>query len=269
MKTTLRTAIAVAAIVVGNTSSADTIRIGGTGVALGGISKLASAFEGMHPGTQVTVLPSLGSSGGVKALLAGAIDLGVTSRELKDSEHEAGATARPYAITPLAVVTSLGTTADGVTTQDLEAIYEGKLTHWPDGSVIRVVMRPASESDTQLLKGLSTAMAAAVDIALERPGLVSATNDQENAETLEELPGSIGLVALGQIRAENRKLKILSLNGERPRLLQNADLDASFAKSLYLVSKPDMTSEAQDFVQFIYSDAGRTILSALDHAPVE
>ena len=92
-------------------ASADGLRIGGTGVALGGMSLLAEAFEAAHPDTEIEVLPSLGSSGGVKALLAGAIDLSVSSRALKDAETEKGAIARLYATTPLAVVTSTGTDA--------------------------------------------------------------------------------------------------------------------------------------------------------------
>lgn len=60
--------------------SADTLRIGETGAALGGMEILGQAFEKQHPGTSVEVLPSLGSSGGIKALLAGAVDLSAGSR---------------------------------------------------------------------------------------------------------------------------------------------------------------------------------------------
>ena len=250
-------------------ASADSLRIGGTGVALGGMNLMAEAFEAAHPDTEIEVLPSLGSSGGVKALLAGAIDLSVSSRALKDAETEQGAIARLYATTPLAVVTSTGTDAAAVTTPDLAKIYAGTLAEWPSGEAIRVVLRPESESDTQILRGLSDDMAAAVDDALKRPGLVSATNDQENAETLERLPGSVGVIALGQIATEGRKLKVLELDGIRPTPGATDPRSQRLIKSLYLVSTAQTSPAAEAFVDFVFSPEGRAILAANDHTPAE
>jgi phosphate transport system substrate-binding protein len=232
------------------------------------MAQLGAAFEEDHPDTQVEIFPSLGSSGGIKALLAGAIDVGLSARALKGAEREAGASARIYARTPLAVVTSSGTEADGVTTADLVAIYSGTMTHWPDGSPIRLIMRPAEENDTQLLRTLSGPMAKAVDHALERQGLVSATNDQENAETLEDVPGSVGVVALGQITTEQRKLKVLTLDGNLPQVDRDFDPETSFAKTLYVVSREEMSPAADQFIAFVFSAKGRDILAATDHAPV-
>lgn len=87
-------------ISIGGTAQAETLRISGTGVALGGIILLGDAFEAENPGTTIEVLPSLGSSGGIKALLAGALGLSVSSRPLKDDEKEGGAMAKIYASTP-------------------------------------------------------------------------------------------------------------------------------------------------------------------------
>lgn len=269
MSSKLWMTVSAVTIMAASSGTAEILTVGGTGVALGGMSKLGAAFEELHPGVQIDVLPSLGSSGGIKALLAGAIDVGLSSRALEDAEQEAGAAARAYAYTPLAVVTSLDTEVDGVTIQDLEAIYSGAMTHWPDGSPIRLIMRPASESDTQLLRGLSDAMAAAVDASLERPGLVSAANDQENAELVEGLPGSVGLVALGQIAAEERKLKVLTLDGEMPAVARPLGPETSFTKTLYLVSKSEMSPLAHDFIEFVFSAEGHAVLTAIAHSPVE
>lgn len=145
MSSVLRMAVLAVAILAASVSVANTLKIGGTGIALGGMSRLGTAFEELNPGTNIIVLPSLGSSGGIKALLAGATDIGLSSRELNNAEREAGALTQIYAYTPLAVVTSPDSKIDGVTTQDLEAIYSGTMTHWPDGSLVRIVMRPASE----------------------------------------------------------------------------------------------------------------------------
>lgn len=68
-------------------------------------------------------------------------------------------------------------------------MYSGELTHWPSGQPVRLVLRPLAESDTQILYGLSDDLSKALDVALARPGLVTATSDQENAETLDRLEG--------------------------------------------------------------------------------
>lgn len=247
--------------------SAETLRIGGTGVALGSMTVLGEAFEKHHPDVEVTVLPSLGSSGGVKAVLANAIDLGVASRPLKDAEREKGASAQVYAMTGLAVVTSLGTVADAVTPDELEAIYTGEMTDWPDGTPIRLVLRQAGETDTKILRAMSEQMARAVDTALERDGLLSATNDQENAETLESLEGSIGLVATGQIATENRQLKVLRLVSSAKAPVD--DTLERLSKSLFLVTAPNTKPLAREFAAFVFSDEGRALLEQYDHVPAE
>jgi phosphate transport system substrate-binding protein len=56
------------------------VRVGGAGSGLGGMRLLAKAFEAGHPGTKVQVFSSLGSSGGIKALLVGSLDLAVSGR---------------------------------------------------------------------------------------------------------------------------------------------------------------------------------------------
>ncbi|WP_375697587.1 PstS family phosphate ABC transporter substrate-binding protein [Pseudophaeobacter sp. TrK17] len=264
---TLATLVVVLAGAV-TVASAETIRIGGTGVALGGMRILGTAFEQQNAGTTVEVLPSLGSSGGVRALLAGAVDLSVASRALKDKETDKGAVARLYATTPLALVTSEGAQVDRVTTEELAEIYSGARQTWPSGETIRVVLRPISETDTKILRVLSAEMAQAVDAAFERQGLVSASNDQENAETLERLPGALGVVAIGQIATEARRLKVLRLDGSLPNAEGSYAQHPEFVKSLYLVTTGSASPVARAFVDYVLSEEGQAILASYDHIPV-
>lgn len=250
-------------------AQAETLRVGGTGVALGGMRMLGDAFAADRPGTTVDVLPSLGSTGGIDALLAGVVDVAVSSRALKDEERAAGAEGQTYARTPLAIVAAPGTPVDAITTAELEAIYDGSMTQWPDGATIRVVLRPETETDTLLLRSLSPEMDRAMDAAYARQGLVVASNDQENADTLEDLPGSIGVVALGQLTTEGRGLRVLALDGVRPSAALAADGGYGFAKELLMVLRPDSSPLARDFAAFVRSPEGRAILSQTDHVPVE
>ncbi|MEO1017613.1 MAG: substrate-binding domain-containing protein, partial [Pseudomonadota bacterium] len=219
-----RTIVCLVGVLAGmSVAEAATLKVGGTGAALGGMKLLATAYAQDHPDVQIEVLPSLGSGGGIKALLAGAIDIAVSARPLKDKERAAGAVDRAYARSPLVLATRNDNATDSVSVAELEGMYSGHLAEWPDGRTVRLIVRPPSETDIKLLRSLSPGMAEAVDMAIERPGLVSATDDQENAAMLEELPGSLGAISLGQVLSENRDLKLLSVDGVVPSVALAAD----------------------------------------------
>lgn len=56
------------------------VKVGGSGFALGIIKILAESFEKKHPDVHIRTVPSLGSAGGIKALLAGRVDIALSSR---------------------------------------------------------------------------------------------------------------------------------------------------------------------------------------------
>ena len=137
------------------------LTLGGTGGDLGTMRVLAEIFETDNPGITVEVLPSLGSRGGIKAVLAGAIDLGISARPLKDKESAQGATAAPYAKTAMVFATPLSNAQIGVTRAEVVEIFMGERTTWSDGTLIRLVLRPRADSDTQIVVASIPGMAAA------------------------------------------------------------------------------------------------------------
>jgi phosphate transport system substrate-binding protein len=260
-----RLSLAISIAACGTTLSAERLRIGGTGVALGSMQVLSRAYMAENPGIEIEVLPSLGSSGGVKALAANAIDLSLTSRPLKEREQGFDFIAQKYATTALAVVTSPEIEVSSINKDELEAIYAGETTLWPDGSNIRIVTRPASESDTKTLRGLSEGMSAAVDAAFLRPGLIIARTDQQNAEALEQTRGSIGFIAVGQIATENLQLNVLALDNVAPAV--NAEYPLT--KSLYIISPNTIGPHERAFIEFVFSKRGSSILRDYNHTPVQ
>lgn len=258
--------VACFAALTGTPAMADqTLNIGGTGTALGGMKLLAETYMQSHPDIDVVVLPSLGSSGGVKALLADRIDFALTSRDLKDAERAEGVMAVEYARTPVVFSTHLETTADNITLAELPQIYNGENATWPDGSDLRLIMRPPSESDMKLLASLSPQMQVSVEAALGRNDLLVAVNDQDNATALEKVRGSLGLSTLAQITTENRRLKVLTLDGQQGSVESLRDGDYGHAKILYLVTKPIQSGLVSDFITFMSSEEGAAILGASGH----
>lgn len=80
---------------------------------------LAQAYAKNQPDAKITVLSSTGSSGGIKAVLAGAIQIGVSSRPPSGVESKGGAVAVEYGRTPFVLATAAASKVTGITTQNL------------------------------------------------------------------------------------------------------------------------------------------------------
>jgi phosphate transport system substrate-binding protein len=249
-------------LIIGSISSslmAETLTIGGTGSALGVMRKLGNAFSKGAADVQVDVLPSIGSAGAIKGLATKSIDVGVIARPLKDDESPLGLTARLVAKTPIVLATSRQGEA-AVSTTRLVEIYSGKGARWVDGSPVRIVLRPTSEADTQLLSGLSPAMKKAIDDAITRDGMTLATTDQEAGDALQRLPGSLGTSTMALIRSEDRPLRMLSLDGVPPAIVGKVNPAYPLAKPLYIAVRDDAKPLVARFVRFVLSAEGKSIL---------
>lgn len=265
-----RAAIGTAALLVlcgGASVRAEEIKIGGTGAALGSMHLLAEAYARGRPGAdiKITVLPSMGSGGGIKAVLAGAIQIGLSSRPLTAAELDAGAAEREYGRTPFVFATSTANQTRGLSTQQLVDIYAGQIDIWPDGTKMRLVMRPLGDSDSDLIKSLSPAMRAAQGAAEQRKGMQIAITDQDAANSIERIPGALGPSTLALILAEKRQLTALKLNGIAPSAASIADGSYPLQKRLWFVVGPQTPAAAHEFIAFVGSTAGRAILLQTGH----
>lgn len=249
----------------GPAGAAQELKIGGTGAALGTIQLLAAKFGRANPDIRVATVTNLGSVGAIKAVAAGAIDLGVTSRPLAEGESKLEVRQLEYARTPFVLAVSKTSAVTSITRRELEDIYAGKREKWPDGSTIRVVLRPASDIDTAIVRGLSPAMAQSLSIAEQRPGVQFAVTDQDAANDLERIPGAIGPSTLALIRSERRALRALKLDGVEPTPANAAAGTYPLHKQLFFVIGPTPGPAAERFMAFVRSNAGRRILADSGH----
>ncbi|HAO33658.1 MAG TPA: substrate-binding domain-containing protein [Candidatus Competibacter sp.] len=249
-------------------ASAETLTVGGTGSSTPLIERFAQAYAKLKPEITVRVIdPPIGSSGSIRAILAGASDLAVPGRPLNDEEKARGGQDWELGRTPFLIVTSQKQPQPGFSFAQLAAIYEGKQTAWPDGSPIRLVMRSPTESDTLLLRKLSPEMDRAFETALARPGILVAANDLENLQLLEKTPGSLGTTNLGLLKSQNSTLQVLDLNGMKPGLDDLREGRYPYYKTLYLARGPKLSPAAQGFIDFMLSTAGKEILEHSNYQP--
>jgi phosphate transport system substrate-binding protein len=245
--------------------AAKEIRIGGTGADLAAMKLLGEAFQKEYPEVAVTVFRSLGSSGGKKALVGGDLDVAVSSLGLTAAEQSQGLVGTEYSRTPFVFVTHNKNSVSHITLKQVIEIYSGQAMFWPDETPIRLILRPRLETNTQILQTMSEEVRRAVQKSYSRSGLNMAITDQENADLLERLPGSFGASTLCQIISEKRGLIIFSLNGIKPSVKTLADGTYPYFRELYLITGPKSSAPARQFVDFVLSPAGQSILTKTGH----
>ncbi len=211
------------------------IIIGGTGNALGTMKWIAEAYEKANPGIEVKVLPSIGSSGAIKAIAANRIQIGLSARSLKESELNKGIVAIEYARTPTIFAVSNKTIVNTISISQLVDIYRGVLKKWPDGSTIRPILRQVGDDNTKQLKALSPELKKAVEVAETKKDFLFAATDQETVDIIEKTPGSFGVTSLALMLSEERDLHALTLGGVKPDIQSCVTGDYPITKRFYFI----------------------------------
>ncbi len=244
------------------------VRINGTGSGVGGLQILAVAFKKLQPGIRVEVQPAIGSSGGINALIAGQIELAVANRAATEGElARAPLLSVEYARTPfvLAVHPSVGVT--DLSLAQVAALYAEPAAQFPNGRRARPVLRPSDMGDMNKLKAFSPEVAAAVDAALQRRGMLTASTDSEAADAAEQAPGAVALSSAALIESEKRNLVAISLDGKPATVAALLDGRYPHFKPLFLVLSLNAGEAARKFAAFVQSSEGKALLRANGHAP--
>jgi len=243
------------------------LRAGGTGSALGAMRMVADALARRQgAGDVLALVPNLGTSGALKALQAGAIDLAFVARPLKAEESAAGLIALEYGRSPFVIVTNR-TDVKNLARARLADLVSGRAPTWTDGQPVRLVLRPRSDGDSALLAAMSPDVARALETAQARPGMVVAATDQDAADEAERLPGSLGTSTLSLMLSEHRRLALVAIDGVVPSAKTISDGTYPYQKPFFLVTRGPPSGPAKQFVEFVRSREGRAILEANGHVP--
>lgn len=111
------------------TQPSGSITVGGSSSVSPLMEKLIEAYEAVNPNASLEMLTT-DSTVGVSGALDGTYTIGMASRELKDSEVEAGAKATVLAMDGIAVVVNPANPVEDLTTEQIKSIYTGETTTW-------------------------------------------------------------------------------------------------------------------------------------------
>jgi phosphate transport system substrate-binding protein len=239
-------------------AQAETLRVGGTGAATSLLQELYAAYPEKDT-TRLKVLGSLGTSGGLRALSGGALDLAVAGRPLTAQEREQGLRVAAAFRAPYVLATS-HPRPNGLSSSDIAALYAKPRPTWSDGSVMRLILRPKSESDTAVLGEMFPGMRAAIESARARHDVPIVATDQDNLDAAESISDSLAGSTLPQVRLERRNLRLVPIDGVMPSVEALESGIYPYSKTLYIVLPAKFTPAAAHFAAYINSSAGEKIL---------
>lgn len=113
------------------TSPAGKIVVAGSSSVTPVMEKLKEAYLAVNPNAEIEIQES-DSTTGMTSAMEGICDIGMASRELKDSEIEGGLTPTVIAMDGIAVVVNNDSAVDELSSEDVKAIYTGEATAWSD-----------------------------------------------------------------------------------------------------------------------------------------
>ena len=108
-----------------------TVTVAGSSSVTPVMEKLAEAYQALNPDVTIEVNQS-DSTTGVTSAIEGACDLGMASRDLKDSETSEGAQATVIATDGIAVIVNNDAGIDELTSEQVKDIYTGNITTWEE-----------------------------------------------------------------------------------------------------------------------------------------
>lgn len=220
---------------------------------------VAESFMEKYPNVTVTA-EFTGSSAGIESVLAGSVDIGNSSRNLKDDEKNAGAVENIVAIDGIAVVADPANKVEDLTKDQLVSIYTGKTKNWSevggDDQAIVVVGREAGSGTRgafEELLGIADACVYANE--LDSTGAVMAK--------VASTPGAIGYVSLDVVDDSVKALKLDGVDATEENIKAG---NYALSRPFVMATKGEISeqkTEVQALFDYLTSDEGKALIKSV------
>ncbi|MCD8215388.1 MAG: phosphate ABC transporter substrate-binding protein [Clostridiales bacterium] len=222
-------------------------------------SALSEAFMEKYGGVTASA-EFTGSSAGLESLAAGSVDIGNSSRALKEEELEKGLVENIVAIDGIAVVVDPENSVDNLTLAELKAIYTGEITNWSevggDESQIVVIGREAGS-------GTRGAFEELLDIEDQCSYAQEIDSTGAVMAKVASIPGSVGYVSLDVV---DGSVKALSLEGAEATEENIKSGSYPLQRPFVMATKGEISEQSeavQAFFAYIESDEGQEIIKSV------
>lgn len=226
---------------------------------------LSESFMAEYPGVTVNA-EFTGSGAGIESLIAGSVDIGNSSRSLKDEEKSQGAVENVVAIDGIGVIVDPGNGLDGLTKEQLVDIYTGSISNWSElGGTDEPIVVVGREAGSGTRDGFESILdvkdTCAYANELDSTGAVIAK--------VASTPGAIGYASFGDL---NDSVKTLALDEVTPSIETIKDGSYILQRPFVMATMGEV-SEQNEAVQALFaylkSDAGKQIVESVGLVTVD
>ena len=228
------------------------------------VKALQETFAEVEPNITVTA-EFVGSGAGIEQVISGTVDIGNSSRNLKDAEKESGAVENIVAIDGIAMVVDTANAVADLTKEDLVAIYTGAVTNWSEvggaDAPIVVIGREA---------GSGTRGAFEEILGIEEMCKYASELDSTGAvmAKVSATPGAIGYVSLDAL---NDTVKAVSLEGVEATAENILAGNYFLSRPFVMATKgaiEEQSEVVQAFFEYVFSEEGQAVVQQVGLIPV-
>lgn len=238
-----------------NTSTVNSVSTDGSTSMEKVIGALGEAFSN-NTGIDFTYNPT-GSGSGIQAVLEGRCDIGLSSRELKEEEKNAGLTETILAYDGIAIIVNPENLVSDLSLEEISQIYTGEIKNWAEvGGEDTEIVLIGREAGSGTRDGFES-ITDTEDICAYRQELTS-TGDVITA--VSQNPNAIGYASVASIKDTVKSLKVDGIVATEKTIK-----DGSYVvqRPFVLVTKTDisLSKAAQEFFDYITSEDATAIIS--------
>jgi phosphate transport system substrate-binding protein len=252
----------------GNGTQVQTVSVTGSTTVLPIAEKAAEAFMELHDYADIQVSGG-GSSVGVQAVGEGTADIGMASRELKDSEKEKYPDLVQHVVARdgIAIIVHKDNSINSLTIDAIKSIYKGDITNWkdvggPDLEIV-VVGRDSASGTREFF----------FDEVMDKEDFIP-TQLEKNSngavkQTVSQTPGAIGYVGLGYVDQDVKGV-LIDVGGMKvePTIENVVNGNYPIARGLNMFTKGQPSGLAADYLAFITSSEGQQIVAEEGYVPL-
>ena len=214
-----------------------------------------------------------GSSAGILAVKNGISMLGMSSRELRNSEVTPFLEQSVIAKDGIALVINENNPVNSLTLTEINKIYRNRITNWKEvggeDKEIVVVTREASSGTREAFEkivGLKKSVNGIQVTNITPTALVG--NGNGMIKTLvSNNDYAISFISLGSV--DDTSLKVLKVNGIESSDENIVSGEYRIVRPFILIFKNDVKQEAQDFINYVLSDEGQQIVEEQGYISVK
>ena len=227
------------------------------------IGALSEAFMEANPGVDVTYDPT-GSSAGVTGAADGTLDIGLSSRALKEEEISKGLKETTFALDGIAIVVNTENTVEDLSLEQIAKLATGEITNWsevggPDAPVVLIGREAGSGTRDGFESIVGVEDKCAYEQELTSTGAVlagvAANPNAFGYVSLASVDDTVKMVTVDGVAASEETVKDGSYKIQRPFVFATKEGE-------------ELSAQAQAFYDFALSEEAAELIAAAGAVPM-